>query len=180
MARILGYIGASLDGYIASPDGSMAWLRKYDGVDDGKHAYSRFIAGIGTIVMGRGTFDEIVRFNPQWPYSGQDVILVTSRPVEDLPDRVTVWSSGIESLIAHLRALRGKDVWMMGGGLLQQSFIERNALDELRLFIVPELVGEGILLFPLNRFACSVRLIEAATLSQGCVCLYYDFKPQAS
>lgn len=59
MARIVGYIAASLDGFIAAENGNLDWLFKYDGGDMGEHDYRTFIKGIRTVVMGRGTYDFI-------------------------------------------------------------------------------------------------------------------------
>ena len=51
MARILGYIAASLDGLIAGAGDSLDWLFKYDDMDLGEHDYRSFLKGIGTVVM---------------------------------------------------------------------------------------------------------------------------------
>lgn len=177
IARIRGYIGASLDGYIASADGSLDWLTKYDGLDAGAFSYDRFIADIRTVVMGRETYDAIAGFDVDWPYGAQRAIVVTSSPVDKPAGPIDVWSKGIDDLVAHLRALDNGDVWIVGGGRLQQAFIERGALDDLMLFIVPELVGAGVPLFPPNGFARSITLVSSAVVDPGCVCLRYDFDP---
>ncbi len=57
MAKIVGYIAASLDGLIADENDNLDWLFKYDGMDLGEHDYRTFLKGIRTVVMGRGTYD---------------------------------------------------------------------------------------------------------------------------
>ncbi len=57
MARILGYVAASIDGFVATADDGLDWLFKYDGMDLGEHDYSLFIKRIRTVVMGRSTYD---------------------------------------------------------------------------------------------------------------------------
>jgi dihydrofolate reductase len=177
MALIRGWIGASLDGYIASTDGTLAWLTKYEGVDFGELSYDRFITGIRTIVMGRATYDVMAKMDIAWPYAGKRVIVVTARPLERPAGPLEVWSQNLDELIDKLRALQDGDVWMVGGGRLQQAFIQRGGLDSLEIFIVPELVGSGIPLFPPNGFARTVRLVAARALPAGCVHLHYDFPP---
>lgn len=178
MSAIRGWIGASLDAYIASPDGSFDWLRKYEKVDMGEFGYDRFIAGIRTVVMGRATYDVVESIHDAWPYADKRSIVVTSRPIGDPPGAIETWSD-LDALIRHLRALDDGDVWMIGGGLLQQAFIERGALDSLEVFIVPEIIGGGIPLFPPNGFARTVSLVAANALPAGCVRLLYDLAPPA-
>lgn len=175
MAMIRGYIAASLDGYIASADGTLDWLTKYGDVGGGDFSYGRFIAGIRTVVMGRATYDAIAGFDVDWPYGDQRTIVLTSRPIDRPASPVETWSDGVDALADHLRALDDGDVWIVGGGRLQQAFIERRALDTLALFIAPEIIGGGIPLFPSNGFARPVRLVSAETLPAGFVRILYDF-----
>lgn len=175
MARIRGYMGISVDSCLASADGSINWLRRYDGVDLGAHGYDRFIADIRTVVMGRGTYESLVAMREGWPYARQRAIVVTSRPIEDPIGSIEVWSDGVDALVARLRALDDGDVWIGGGGQLQQAMILRGALDRLELFIVPELVGGGIPVFPPNGFARRLRLADTAPLPAGMVWLDYRF-----
>jgi len=174
---IRGYMGASLDGYIAAPGGDIDWLRKYDGVDFGGHAYDRFIREIGTLVMGRATYDAIVAMGEGWIYAGKRVIVVTSRPLADPAGPLEIWGEGLEALIRSLRKREDGDVWIVGGGLLQQAFIAADAFDRLELFVMPEIVGGGHQTFPSNGFRRSVRLAAATTFPSGAVCLDYRFDP---
>ena len=79
MAEVVYYVAASVDGYIATPDGAVDWLAPFhtDGED---HGYNAFLATLGGIVMGRRTYDQVRGFGP-WPYTGLDCRVVTSRPV---------------------------------------------------------------------------------------------------
>ena len=175
MATIRGYMGVSLDHYIASPDGGLAWLTKYQGADFGEFGYATFIKAIRTVVMGRATYDWLLQAGIEWPHAGQRVIVVTSRPIDNPPGPLTSWGDGIDRLVAYLRALDDGDVLIVGGGILQQAMIARGGLDRLELFVVPEIVGEGIPLFPPNGFGRTVRLSAANRLDRGIVRLDYDF-----
>lgn len=175
MARILGYIATSLDGFIAAPDDGLDWLLKYDTPDfAGEHHYSFFMKRIRTVVMGRATYDWIERHPSEWAYGEQRVIVVTSRPIDN-PKGPLETHTGIEALIRELRALDDGDVWMLGGGKLQMAFIERSALDEIEIYVIPEIIGGGSPLFPPTGFQASPRLISAKDIGQGCVRLHYSF-----
>jgi dihydrofolate reductase len=174
MAKILGYIATSLDGFIATADDSLDWLFKYDGMDLGEHDYSVFIKRIRTVVMGRGTYDFLAADGAPWAYGEQRVLVVTSRPIDD-PKGPLETRDDVNALIAELRALDDGDVWVLGGGQLQMAFIECGALDSIEIYVMPELIGGGRPLFPPTGFAGSPRLIDAKALDRGCVRLHYAF-----
>lgn len=172
MAKIVGYIAASLDGLIADENDNLDWLFKYDGMDLGEHDYRTFLKGIRTVVMGRGTYDFIANDPAPWAYADQRVVVVTSRPIENPKGPLQV-KDNVDNLIAELRASDDGDVWMLGGGMLQMAFMERGALDEIEFYIIPELLGGGRPLFPLTGFRSSPNLISAKALDKGCVRLHY-------
>lgn len=174
MARILGYIATSLDGFIATKDESLDWLMQHDDLDLGEHDYHLFIKRIRTLVMGRATYDWIVRSGQPWAYGEQRVIVVTSRPIAN-PMGPLETRSDVDALITELRALDDGDVWMLGGGKLQMAFMERGALDEIEIYIIPEIIGGGYPLFPPTGFEASPRLLSAKTLGGGAVRLHYAF-----
>jgi dihydrofolate reductase len=142
---IRGYIASTLDGYIAAADHSFAFLDPYPAEDAG---YEAFYAEIGTLVMGRFTYEVCRRSMPTWPYAGKRLFVVTSTTIDDLPADAEIWTAGIDALIDHLRSKAAQDVWVVGGGQLQQAFIDRDALDRLDQFIVPVILGGGIPLYP--------------------------------
>lgn len=174
MARIIGYIAASLDGYIATSDDNLDWLFKYDGMDLGEHDYNVFLKRIRTVVMGRGTYDFIANESAPWAYGEQRVLMVTSHPITNPKGPLEV-RQDIDALIAELRALDDGDVWMLGGGQLQMAFLERGALDEIEIYVIPELLGGGRPLFPATGYAASPKLISAQAIDRGCVRLHYVF-----
>ncbi len=172
MARIVGYIATSLDGFIVDNEGSLEWLYTSP-VELGEHHYDLFIKRIRTVVMGRATYDWLVDEGAGWAYGKQRAIVVTSRPIDN-PLGALETRSDVDALIAELRALDDGDVWMMGGGQLQMAFMERGALDEIEIYIMPRIIGGGAPLFPATGFRASPRLVSARQLGQG-VRLHYAF-----
>jgi dihydrofolate reductase len=100
------------------------------------------------------------------------VIVVTSQPITD-PKGALETRSDIGLLIAELRSLEDGDVWMLGGGRLQMAFMERGALDEIEIYVMPELIGGGAQHFPASGFQASPKLLSAQALDRGCVRLHY-------
>ncbi len=175
MARILGYIAASLDGLIAGEDDDLGWLFKYDSMDLGEHDHRIFLGRIRTVVMGRGTYDFVAGDPSPWPYGEQRVIVVTSRPIDDPKGPLEI-RSDVDALIRELRALDDGDVWMVGGGQLQTAFLERGALDEIEIYVIPEMLGGGRPLFPSTGYRASPTLVSARALDRGVVRLHYRFQ----
>jgi dihydrofolate reductase len=173
MARIVGYIATSLDGFIVDAEGSLRWLHE-SAVELGEHHYDQFIKGIATVVMGRATYDWLVKEGVPSPYPNQRTIVVTSRPIK-APPEIEVWTKGIDPLIAELRLLTNGDVWMLGGGQLQMAFMERGALDEIEIYLMPRIIGGGAPLFPATGYSASPKLITAKELKGGGVRLHYAF-----
>lgn len=174
MARIVGYIATSLDGFIATPDENLDWLTQQPDLDLGEHDYRLFIKTIGTVVMGRATYDWIARYLGDWEYDGKRVIVVTSRPIEH-PKGALETRSDIPALIEELRGLDDGNVWMLGGGRLQMAFMERGALDEIEIYVMSEIIGGGIPLFPAAGLRASPKLISAKMLHPVCARLHYRF-----
>jgi dihydrofolate reductase len=174
MARIVGYIASSLDGYIAAPGDDLDWLTGRTDLVLGQYDYNLFIKRIRTVVMGRATYDWLARQDFTWPYAEQRSIVVTSRPLPD-PIGPLETRSDVDALITELRALDDGDVWMLGGGSLQMAFIERGALDALEVYVISQLLGGGTPLFPPTGFARPLRLISADALGTAGARLHYDF-----
>ncbi|KAG9254417.1 bifunctional deaminase-reductase domain-containing protein [Emericellopsis atlantica] len=175
MAKIRGYIAASLDGRIVSGDGSLEWLYKHNDMDLGEHDYGIFLQRIRTVVMGRNTYDFLAQEQSPWAYGDKRVFVVTSKPLFNPKGPLQV-RSDVDALISELRALDDGDVWMLGGGQLQMAFMERDALDEMEIYVMPEILGGGQPLFPLTGLRASPILISATALDEGCVRLHYRMR----
>jgi dihydrofolate reductase len=174
VARIVGYIACSLDGFIATPEENLDWLTGRTDLDLGEDDYHHFIERIRTVVMGRATYDWIERYPGPWEYDGKRAIVVTSRPIAEPKGRLET-RADVAALIAELRALDDGDVWMLGGGRLQMAFMQQGALDEIEIYIISEIIGGGIPLFPPAGLRASPRLVSARALGQSCARLHYRF-----
>ena len=73
--RIKLYIATSLDGFIAREDGNIDWLTEYENSPATDYGYSEFYASIGTVLMGRKTYEQVLGFG-DWPYGEKKRIRV--------------------------------------------------------------------------------------------------------
>lgn len=169
MSGRVAYIAASLDGFIAAEDGSVAWLETFQATDYG---YAEFFGGIGTLVMGRATYDQVLHFGA-WPYEGKRCLVLSHRGIAHPPEGVEAWKDDLASLAAHLRAAKQR-VWVVGGGKLIAGLLAEGAITELDLFVMPVLLGRGVPLFagahpPPGR----LKLLDTQTWPNGVVRLRY-------
>lgn len=163
MALIRIYIAQSLDGYIARPDGGIDWLRPFDDVDYG---YSIFTREIGTVLMGRTSY-EMARSFGEWPYPDMRSLVITSRPLDDAPPTVARVGADILRLMTALRAAGSKDTWIMGGAQTINAFLKAGAIDRIDLFTVPVLLGGGLRLFADGRPETALKLGSTQTYDKG-------------
>lgn len=149
MRKIKLYIAASLDGYIARANGDLDWLTEYPNPDNSDHGYADFYNTVDTLIIGGRTYDSILGMNVPWPYEGKDTYIVTNHTRGTVSDDHLhfVMDNVIETL-AELKHKDGKDIWLVGGGKLISMFMENDLIDEMILFYVPTILGDGIPLFP--------------------------------
>ena len=152
MPEVILYIAASVDGYIARPDGAVDWLPPPPPSEAGPaedYGYSAFIAGVGVALMGRATYEQIRSFCGDYPYPGIDGY-VFSRTRAGQRDEYArfVDGSDIPGLVARLQGEQDKNIWLVGGGQLVREFLRLDLIDRIELFLLPLLLGAGIPLFP--------------------------------
>jgi len=166
------YIGASLDGFIARPDGNIDWLTQFAN-EDAVHAYEEFMSNIDAIVIGRGTFEKILSF-PSWPYEKKAFVL--SSTLKQLPDKLrdkaTLLSMKPKELLTYLSSLGFSNIYVDGGKVIQ-SFLQEDLIDDLIISKVPALIGSGIPLFGFLNADLKFEHIKTVVQSNGLVRSYY-------
>lgn len=85
------YIGTSLDGYIAVPDGRLEWLSTVPNPTGDDLGFSKFIGRIDAVVMGRVTFETVVGFDLGWPYPVPGIVLsaMITKPPASFANHIT-------------------------------------------------------------------------------------------
>jgi dihydrofolate reductase len=164
----------SLDGYIADGDGDVHWLEAFEKDDYG---YDEFIDSVGSILMGRVTYDQILGFG-EWPYKDIPTLVWSGSRVEDLPEGTEGWAENIDKAGSWLKEQADdKDVWILGGGLTIQAFLSAGMIDHMDLFVIPVLLGGGIRLFNgKDSEPQMVDLEQAQPYANGVVKLAYKMR----
>ena len=142
------FIGASLDGFIARPDGGIDWLDVEGVLENEDYGYNEFIRDIDAIVMGRGSFEKVLTFD-SWPYGSTRVVVLSTRPVtipERLSQTVEHMAGPPEAIVTRLEE-RGLTRLYIDGGKTIQGFLRAGLIDRMTITRLPVILGEGIPLF---------------------------------
>jgi dihydrofolate reductase len=153
------FIGMSVDGFIARPNGDLDFLPPGGGEP---HGYDEFMASVDELVIGRGTFETVLSF-PEWPYGKKRVVVLSSRPL----DFSAVRGGNVEQMdgnpaeIVSKLAASGAQHAYIDGGITIQRFLRAGLIQRLIITRVPVLIGEGIPLF--GKLPHDIKLRHVAT-----------------
>jgi len=138
------FVGVSVDGFLARPNGDLDFLPPGGGEP---HGYDEFMATVDALVIGRGTFETVLAFG-EWPYGGKRVVVLSSRPLDLSRARGAVEQmSGPPAEIAARLAAQGVRHAYIDGGITIQRFLRARLIQRLVITRVPVLIGAGIPLF---------------------------------
>jgi dihydrofolate reductase len=170
------FIGVSLDGFIARPDGALDWLDHAGNVD---HGYEAFMASVDAVVMGRHTYETVLGFG-SWPFGSKPVYVLSSSPVKPAPSGAVVHHLGGEpqAVVAELTS-RGVQHAYIDGGATIQRFLRAGQIHRMVISQLPVLIGQGIPLFgPLDRDIL-LQHVRTETYSTGLVQTEYAVLPDS-
>ena len=156
MRRLKLYIAASLDGYIAGPNGEIDWLEEIGEGDeatpatavetDEDYGYQEFYESIDTTLMGNSTYPITLTVD-EFPYPHTTNYVFTRGTPPPDTDYVQFVSGDIGSFVRSLKQLPGKDIWLVGGGQINTVMLNEDLIDDIILTSFPLVLGNGIPLF---------------------------------
>lgn len=126
--KVILYSAVSLDGFIARED------------DD--QDYKDFYQQIDVTLMGRKTYEQVLDFPGEFPYS-KTINYVFTRQKQQSNNLVHFIHDHIEEFVNQLKNQSGKDIWLIGGGELNTHPLNAGLIDEIILTIIPIVLGKG-------------------------------------
>jgi len=149
-AKVTLHVVSSLDGFIAKKDNSVSWLEHpgsvYEaGVSISAEEAATFVKAIDCYVLGSRTYEHALELG--WPYGETPTVVVTGRKLASAKKSVEFYSGDLKALVDEKLAPRYRNIWLVGGAMLCQRFLELGLVDEIKLMIAPVLLGEGLRLF---------------------------------
>lgn len=145
MNKIIFYIATSLDGFIADINGGVDWLpHPKDDAELEAVGYKDLMERIDTILMGSRSYEQILSFG-DWGWPDKHTYVFTSKKNETDKPYISITHDSPFEFMAKLKGLKSnKDIWLLGGAQLAQSFAQEGLIDEIILTIVPRALGTGI------------------------------------
>ncbi len=171
------HLVSSLDGFIAKKDNSVAWMDSpgsvYEaGVSISEEEVAAFVKSADCYVLGSRTYEHALELG--WPYGDTPVVVITSRALPTTRKSVEFYSGDLQTLVDVKLTPRFRNIWLVGGALLCQRFLELGLVDEIRLTIAPILLGEGLRLFDGSLTEQRWNLKDVVAYKNGFVELSYS------
>ncbi|NBO49599.1 MAG: dihydrofolate reductase, partial [Chitinophagia bacterium] len=132
------FIATSLDGFIADKNGSVDFLYKYPEPSGEDMGYYNFMSTIDALVMGRKTFETVLGFGVEWPYTKPVFVWTThlkSVPKE-LEAKVQFINGNPKQIISKLNEMNLHHIYIDGAKTIQ-SFLNEDLIDEMTITTVP-------------------------------------------
>ena len=178
--RVTIHMVSSLDGMIAKKDNTISWFETADYYEKGVAAppAEEFLKTIDCYVMGARTYEHALELSRSygWAYGDTPTIVLTHRNLPIQRQNVELFSGHLNQLVSQHLKPGYKNVWMVGGPTLAKEFLRLNLADEIRLSVLPILLGDGIPFFDHIGKEQPLHLIEATAYQSGMVELHYEIK----
>ena len=178
MRKVVYSLTNSLDNFIARTDGAYDWILMDDEI---MSEFPKLYASFDTVLIGRKTYEQMLLHSPE---TGQEptgfpsmkTYVFSSAIKESSSADVKIVSDNAGEFVRSLKNESGKDIWLMGGGILAASFLRERLVDEIGVAIQPVLLGSGVPLFPDIGLQVDLQLLECKTYKKGIVGLKYGVK----
>ncbi len=172
MKKITLLIAQSLDGFVASSDGSVAWLDDYN-VPGEDYGLTEFMERVDTVIQGNTTYQQ---FTPAYP--GKNSYVFTKDPQLRAEDGTVFVSADVKSFVEGLDEETHKDIWLVGGPQLAAQFFNEGLIDEMIIHTMPIFLNEGISLFSHINVRPQFELTTSKDYPNGVVELQYRVMKQ--
>ncbi|EIJ42680.1 dihydrofolate reductase [Beggiatoa alba B18LD] len=173
--QLVLYIASSLDGYIAKPNDDLSFLSLVEQAGE-DYGYQTFIDSVDTIILGRKTYDWVMKQVTIFPHHDKTTYVITHQ-VRSSEGNLHFYTGNLRTLIQQLKAEQGKNIFCDGGAEIVNLLLQEQLFDRLIISIIPVLVGEGIKLFKTGIPEKRLKLLAAKSFTTGLVQLHYHVEP---
>jgi dihydrofolate reductase len=169
MRKVRYSVAATLDGFIADPDGGYDWIIMDESID-----FAAIFTEFDTFVMGRKTWDASAQTEFVQMFGGREVIVFSNTMKTPPLPGVTIVSTSPAETVRALKQKPGKDIWLFGGGSLFRTLVDARLVDTVEVAIMPVLLSQGVPLLAPGARITGMKLDKCETLPKsGIVMLSY-------
>ena len=171
---------SSLDGIVAKKDNSVSWFDTKDyyekGVELTEENTSAFLKTIDCYVMGAHTYEHALELSKAygWAYGDIPTLVVSHRSLPVERESVEIVGGDLTQLVAEKIKPRYKNVWLVGGPILAGEFLRLKLANEIRLSVLPIVLGGGALFLDQIGVEQSLHLKNLTAYKSGMVELWYE------
>ena len=178
--KITIHMVSSLDGIIAKKDNSVSWFETSSNYEKGVAGQNpeEFLKTIDCYVMGARTYEHALELSKSygWAYGDTPTIVVTHRNLRIERENIELYSGELNKLVTERLKPNYKNVWLAGGAMLVKDFIRLKLADEIRLSILPIILGDGTPFFDHIEQEQLLHLKDVTAYKNGMVELWYGIK----
>ena len=151
--KVTIHMVSSLDGFIAKKDNDVSWFETPDhyekGVEITKDDMDKFLKTIDCYVMGARTYEHALELSKSygWPYGEVPTIVVSHRDLPIDKSNIEIYTGDLTKLVHEQLQPKYNNVWVVGGAMLAKDFINLKLADQIRVSIIPIILGEGTKFF---------------------------------
>lgn len=178
--KITIHMVSSLDGIIAKKDNSISWFESSSNYDQGVIGEDpfEFLKQVDCYVMGSRTYEHALELSKEsgWAYGDKPTFVLTGRKLPSIGSNIQFYSGDLDQFVGERLKPNYSKVWVVGGSSLTKDFIRLKLADEIRVSILPIILGEGLLFFDHVGQEQALYLIDTKAYKNGMVELIYGIK----
>ena len=171
---------SSLDGMIAKRDNSVSWFETPDSYEKGivMQNAEEFLKTIDCYVMGSRTYEHARELSKSygWAYGNTPTIVISHRELPIDRPNIEIFSGDMNKLVDERLRPKYKNVWLVGGAVLARDFIRLKLVDEIRLSVLPIILGDGMPLCDHTGQEQALHLKDVTAYKSGMVELFYEIR----
>ncbi|HYK44489.1 MAG TPA: dihydrofolate reductase family protein, partial [Parafilimonas sp.] len=136
-----------------------------------------FLKTIDCYVMGSRTYEHAVELSASygWAYGDTPTVVLAHRKLPVKRNNIEFYAGDLNILVNQLKA-KYNNVWVVGGAVVAKDFIRLQLVDEIRLSILPIILGDGTLFFDQLQSEQALHLKDVIGYKSGMVELCYELK----
>jgi dihydrofolate reductase len=178
--KVTIHMVSSLDGIIAKKDNSVSWFESADSYENGvtDENAEEFMKTIDCFVMGSRTYEHALELSKNfgWAYGDVPTIVVSHRNLPIDRKNIEIYSGDLNKFVNERLKPNYKNVWVVGGAMLANDFIRLKLADEIRLSVMPVILGDGTLFFDHIGKEQPLHLKNMTAYKNGMVELWYEIR----